>query len=140
MFPCSEVIFLKRFFLVIVCLAVLSLIPLTGFIISRSYRAPKDIDLEAGRALLQTYDDLDVEKVLKRNDNINNSDEFKFFHDVINNIKANDKDIYLFIINNIDKGEKIIEDLSLTRNVMINYKNKNLSIPRKTVRIVRKNH
>lgn len=40
--------------------------------------------------------DLDVEKVLKRNDNINNSDEFKFFHDVINNIKANDKDIYLF--------------------------------------------
>jgi hypothetical protein len=84
--------------------------------------------------------DLDVEKVLKRNDNINNSDEFKFFHDVINNIKANDKDIYLFIINNIDKGEKIIEDLSLTRNVMINYKNKNLSIPRKTVRIVRKNH
>ncbi len=63
MFPCSEVIFLKRFFFVIVCLAVLSLIPLTGFIISRSYRAPKDIDLEAGRALLQTYDDLDVEKV-----------------------------------------------------------------------------
>ena len=84
--------------------------------------------------------DLDVEKVLKRNDNINNSDEFKFFHDVINNIKVTDKDIYLYIITNIDKGEKIIEDLSLTRNVMINYKNKNLSIPRKTVRIVRKNH
>ena len=91
------------------------------------------------------YDDnedfeYDVEKVLKKNDNIKNSDEFKFFHDVINNIKATDENIYLYIINNVDKGEKIIEDLSLTRNVMINYKNKNLSIPRKTVRIVRKAH
>ena len=91
------------------------------------------------------YDDnedfeYDVEKVLKKNDNIKNSDEFKFFHDVINNIKATDENIYLYIIKNVDKGEKIIEDLSLTRNVMINYKNKNLSIPRKTVRIVRKAH
>jgi len=54
---------LKKFFLVIVCLAVLSLIPLTGFIVSRSYRAPKNLDLDAGNALLQSYDDIDVEKV-----------------------------------------------------------------------------
>ena len=81
----------------------------------------------------------DIEKVLKGNDNINNSDEFKFFCDVINNIKKNDTQIYLYIISNINKGEAIINELSLTRNVMIKYKNKQLNIPRKTVRIIRKN-
>ena len=81
----------------------------------------------------------DIEKVLKGNDNINNSDEFKFFRDVINNIKENDNQIYSYIISGIDKGEAIINDLSLTRNVVINYKNKKLNIPRKTVRIIRKN-
>jgi len=91
------------------------------------------------------YDDnedffFDVEKVLKGNDNINNSDEFKFFSDVMKNIKENDKDIYSYIITNIDKEGKIIEDLSLTRNVLINYKNKNLSVPRKTVKIIRRTH
>ena len=81
----------------------------------------------------------DIEKVLKGNDNINNSDEFKFFRDVINNIKENDNQIYSYIISGIDKGEAIINDLSLTRNVVINYKNEKLNIPRKTVRIIRKN-
>ena len=81
----------------------------------------------------------DIEKVLKGNDNINNSDEFKFFCDVMNNIKKNDEQIYLYIISNINKGEAIINELSLTRNVVIKYKNKQLNIPRKTVRIIRKN-
>ena len=54
---------MKRFFIVILCLAALSLIPLTGFIVAHSYRAPKNIDLDAGQALLQTYDDLDTDKV-----------------------------------------------------------------------------
>ena len=57
---------MKRFFLVVVCLAVLSLIPLTGFFISRSYRAPKNIDLDAGRALLQSYDDVNVDTVQQK--------------------------------------------------------------------------
>ena len=44
-------IFLKRFFIVITALAVLFLIPLTGFFVSRSYRAPKGVDEDAGRVL-----------------------------------------------------------------------------------------
>ena len=80
----------------------------------------------------------DIEKALKMNDNINNSDEFKFFSRVINEIKEKDKDIYEYINRNIDRGRNIVDNMTLLRNVTIEYKDKKLSVPRKTVRIKRK--
>ena len=57
---------MKRFFLVITALAVLFLIPLTGFFVSHSYRAPKGVDVEAGRALLQDLDDAPLDEVKEK--------------------------------------------------------------------------
>ena len=64
----------------------------------------------------------DIDKALKGNDNIKNSDEFKFFSNVIKNIKERDKDLYSYLVNMIDKGEKIVDDLSFVINIKIKYK------------------
>ena len=68
---------------------------------------------------------------------IKNSDEFKFFSNVIKNIKERDKDLYSYLVNMIDKGEKIVDDLSFVRNIKIKYKEKEFTVPRKTVKIIR---
>ena len=80
----------------------------------------------------------DIEKALKGNDNIKNSDEFKFFSDVIKNMKVNDNELYTFFVNRIDKEGKVMEELSLVRNIKIKYKDKEFTVPRKTVKIIRK--
>ena len=61
---------MKRFFFVIACLAVLALIPLTGFFLSHSYRAPRNTDLEPGRSLLEALDDAPLEEVREKVDTI----------------------------------------------------------------------
>ena len=80
----------------------------------------------------------DIEKALKGNDNINNSDEFKFFSDVIKNIKENEQDVYQYIINRVDKGGRAVEDLFHVRNIKIKYNNREFTVPRKTVKIIRR--
>ena len=80
----------------------------------------------------------DIEKALKGNDNINNSDEFKFFSDVIKNIKENEQDVYQYIINRVDKGGRTVEDLFHVRNIKIKYNNREFTVPRKTVKIIRR--
>ena len=80
----------------------------------------------------------DIEKALRGNDNIKNSDEFKFFSDVIKNLKENDKNLYDFFVSKIDKEGKVLEELSLVRNIKIKYKDKEFTVPRKTVKIIRK--
>lgn len=82
--------------------------------------------------------DADIEKALKGNDNIKNSDEFKFFSDVMKNLKENDKEIYEFMIKRMNQGEKILDDLSKVRNIKIKYHDKEFTVPRKTVKIIRK--
>ena len=80
-----------------------------------------------------------VENILGGDNNINNSDEFKYYTDVMKYIKETDNDIYNFIINEIPNGNpNIIEDLFKVRNIKIKYNDKELTIPRKTVKIVRK--
>ena len=54
---------MKKFFFVIGCLAVLSLIPLVGFFVSHGYRTPKNIDLDAGQAVLEQLDAVDADAV-----------------------------------------------------------------------------
>ena len=38
----------------------------------------------------------------------------------------------------IYKGEKIVDDLSFVRNIKIKYKEREFTVPRKTVKIIRK--
>ena len=54
---------MKKFFLSVAVLAVLFLFPLTGFLVSRAYRVPRGVDVDAGKALLQTLDSVPLEEV-----------------------------------------------------------------------------
>ena len=79
-----------------------------------------------------------VEQVLSGNDNINNSDEFKYYTQVMKFIRDNDKDIYNFIISeSTKKNINYVEELFKVRNIKIKYNDKELTVPRKTVRIIR---
>ena len=80
-----------------------------------------------------------IEQALKNNNNINNSDEFDFFSKVMNNLKENDKQAYDSVIKSPNIGNKTMEELSKVRNIKIIYNNKEFTVPRKTVKIIRKN-
>ena len=80
-----------------------------------------------------------VENILYGDNNINNSDEFKFYSQVMKYIKENDQDIYNHILDEIGNNNSyIIEDLFKIRNIKIVYNNKEYTVPRKTVKLVKK--
>ena len=80
-----------------------------------------------------------VENALAQNDNINNCDEFKYYTQVMKFIKESDSDIYNYILNETNSGNSnIIEELFKVRNIKIKYNNKELTVPRKTVKIIKK--
>ena len=80
-----------------------------------------------------------VEQALKNSDNINNSDEFNFFSKVMNNLKETDKEAYNCLVNRLNDGNKTMDELSKVRNIKIKYNDKEFTVPRKTVKIIRKN-
>lgn len=59
---------MKRFFIVIAALCVLSLLPLTGFVVARSYRAPKGVDTEEGVSMLRDLEDVPLDEIQKKLD------------------------------------------------------------------------
>ena len=79
-----------------------------------------------------------IEDILKKNDNINSSDEFQYFTRVMKYIKENSNDIYTDIIEkSFDGKPEILEDMFKIRNIKIMYKEKEFTVPRKTVKIIR---
>ena len=81
----------------------------------------------------------DVENILSGDNNINNSDEFKFFSQVMKYIRENDQEIYNRLITECLSGHSnFIEELFKIRNIKIKYNNKEFTVPRKTVKIVKK--
>ena len=80
-----------------------------------------------------------VENALAGNNNINNCDEFKYYTQVMKLIRENDSDIYNYILKETSSGNSnIIEELFKIRNIKINYNNKEFTVPRKTVKIVKR--
>ena len=75
-----------------------------------------------------------IQDILCENKNIKNADEYKYFCDIINEIKNNENDIYK-VLNDSSNGE--LEELLLIRNININYKGKEFTVPRKTVKIIK---
>ena len=69
---------------------------------------------------------------------IKSSDEFAFFSKVMKNIKENDTISYTYISEKTKNGIKAIEELSKMRNIKIKYNEKEYTVPRKTVKIIRK--
>ena len=76
-----------------------------------------------------------IQEILSENNNIKNADEFKYFNEVINDLKISDNKTYQ-VLNESFKGK--LEDLLKLRNININYKGKEFKVPRKTVKILQK--
>ena len=80
-----------------------------------------------------------VELALSGNQNIKNSDEFKYFTQIMKNIKEKDEEIYNTLINDSFNGnDSTINELYKIRNIKIKYNDKEYTVPRRTVRIKRK--
>ena len=74
-----------------------------------------------------------IEDILNQNENIKNADEYKYFNEIINDLKNKEKPLF----EEIQKNFKL-EDILPLRNININYKGKEYIIPRKTVKILKK--
>ena len=81
-----------------------------------------------------------IEQAINVNDNIKSSDEYEFFSKVMKNIKENDKLTYDYFAIKSKNGISTVEELSKLRNIKIKYKEKEYSVPRKTVQIIKKEH
>ena len=80
-----------------------------------------------------------VESILNDNDNIKNSDEFKYFTHVMKYTQEKDKDLYNSILLEINENtSNIMENLFKVRNIKIKYNDKEFTVPRKTVKIVKR--
>ena len=79
-----------------------------------------------------------IERILKINDNINNCDEFQYFTRVMKFLKENSNDIYEHLRKQSFEGKTdYLEDMYKVRNIKIVYKEKEFTVPRKTVKIIR---
>ena len=79
-----------------------------------------------------------VDETINNNENIKNSDVYQYFTNTLNFLKNYNQgliDNFYNSLNNNDK--KTLENLIHTRQVKINYKNEEYSIPRRTVKIRR---
>ena len=81
-----------------------------------------------------------VENVLSVNENINNCDEFKYYTQVMKYVRDNDPDIYNnYLLKETTSGKtNIMEELFKVRNIKITYNNKDFTVPRKTVKIIKR--
>ena len=79
-----------------------------------------------------------IEMALSGNSIIQNSDEFKYFTQIMKYIKENDEEIYCSVINEeFDGNDKYINEIYNIRNIKINYRGKEFTVPRRTVKIIR---
>ena len=79
-----------------------------------------------------------IDQALSSSNNIKLSDEFEFFSKVIKNIKENDRTMYEFLSAKNKNVIIVCDRLSQMRNIKIKYNEKEYTVPRKTVRIIRK--
>ena len=80
-----------------------------------------------------------VENALSGNENINNCDEFKYYTQVMRFIRDNDSEMYSYLLKETTTGNiNVMEDLYKVRNIKIIYNDKEFTVPRKTVKIVKK--
>ena len=79
-----------------------------------------------------------IDQALSCSNNFKLSDEFEFFSKVMKNIKENDKTTYDFLSVKSKNAIIVAEELSRMRNINIKYNEKEYTVPRKTVRIIRK--
>jgi hypothetical protein len=81
-----------------------------------------------------------VDETINNNENIKNSDVYQYFTNTLNFLKNYNQGLIDNFYNSLGVNDKkTLEHLIHTRQVKINYKNEEYSIPRRTVKIRRNN-
>jgi hypothetical protein len=81
-----------------------------------------------------------VDETINDNENIKNSDVYQYFTNTLNFLKNYNQGLIDNFYNSLGVNDKkTLEHLIHTRQVKINYKNEEYSIPRRTVKIRRNN-
>ena len=76
-----------------------------------------------------------IKEIFSENENIKNADEYNYFGGIINELKKSDNKTYEELKSSFN-GK--LEELMLIRNINVNYKGNDYKVPRKTVKILKK--
>ena len=78
----------------------------------------------------------DINYILEQNNNIKNSDEYKFFKETLDYLKETDIECINLINKELDKDKlKKLEDIYHAKKIKVNYQGKEFEIPRKILNI-----
>ena len=78
----------------------------------------------------------DINYILEQNNNIKNSDEYKFFKETLDYLKETDIECINLINKELDKDKlKKLEDIYHAKKIKVNYQGKEFEIPRKLLNI-----
>ena len=78
----------------------------------------------------------DINYILEQNNNIKNSDEYKFFKETLDYLKETDIECINIINKELDKDKlKKLEDIYHAKKIKVNYQGKEFEIPRKILNI-----
>ena len=79
-----------------------------------------------------------VDETINDNENIKNSDIYQYFTNTMKNLENYDKNLVDNFVHSLsDLNKNALENLIHTRQVKINYKEEEIYIPRRTVKIKR---
>ena len=82
-----------------------------------------------------------VDETINENENIKNSDIYQYFTNAMKNLENYDKNLVDNFVHSLSEPNKnALENLIHTRQVKINYKEEEIFIPRRTVKIKRTNN
>ena len=82
-----------------------------------------------------------VDETINENENIKNSDIYQYFTNAMKNLENYDKNLVDNFVHSLSEQNKnALENLIHTRQVKINYKEEEIFIPRRTVKIKRTNN
>ena len=110
------------------------------FINSDEEKNNSESDLDADEREFDNNFFQNVKNCMKNHNIINNNDEFKFFSETFYLIKSSDEDLYDELLSNFENKQiKMINDLLFVRNIKIEYNGKQVEVPRRTLKIQRKN-
>jgi hypothetical protein len=78
---------------------------------------------------------IEVKDILEENEMIKNTDEYKIFSEIFSQIKNNEEQVYKEL-QSYFKGN--LNDLLLFRNINVNYNGKDINVPRKRVKMIKR--
>ena len=86
--------------------------------------------------IIESKLNIDINYILEQNNNIKNSDEYKFFKESLDYLKETDIECINMIKKELDEDKlKKLEDIYYVKKIKVNYQGKEFEIPRKILNI-----